>query len=146
MATSSSVPAVKNALVALLATALPDTQVTYGRPADSMLTRNCVWVGRAAGADRIPVMTAGRKVREQAYNVTVFVWTAKPRGTVEEAEAEAHVLLAGVTDALADDPSLGGVDGLIHATAGSWEAEGDLAQEGPFCLVTLAVDCLARLA
>ena len=146
MATTSTVPAVKAALVALLTSALPSTQVSYGRPADSMLSRNCVWVGRAAGADRVPVMSAGRKVREQDYSVTVFVWVAKPRGTVEQAEDEAHVLLAEVEDALADDPSLGGVDGLIHATAGSWEAEADVAQEGPFCLVTLDVDVLARLA
>ena len=146
MATSSTVPAVKAALVSLLTTALPSTQVTYGRPADSMLSRNCVWLGRAAGADRIPVMSAGRKVREQTYSVTVFVWVAKPRGTVEAAEDEAHDLLAEVEDALADDPALGGVDGLIHATAGTWEAEADLAKEGPFCLVTLDVDCLARLS
>lgn len=145
MATSSTVPAVKQALVALLAAALPSTQVSYGRPADSMLTRSCVWLGRAAGADRVPVMSAGRKTREQTYSVTVFVWVAKPRGTVEEAETEAHVLLTEVGDALADDPSLGGVDGLIHATAGDWEVEADVAQEGPFCLITLDVDCLARI-
>lgn len=145
MATSSTVPAVKAALVSLLTAALPGTQVTYGRPADSMLSRNCVWMGRAAGTDRVPTMKAGRKAREQDYTITVFVWVAKPRGTVEQAEDDAHTLLAEVNDALADDPSLGGVDGLIHATAGSWEAEADQAQEGPFCLVTLDIDCLARL-
>lgn len=147
MALSSTVPAVKAALVSLVTTGIGDStvQVSYGRPADSMLARDCVWMGRVTGSDRVPVMSAGRKVREQEYSVQVIVWVAKPRGTVQEAEARAHVLAAEINDALADDPSLGGVDGLIHATAGSWEVEADQALEGPFCLITFDVDCLARL-
>ena len=139
-------PAVKAALVSLLTPALSDAQVSYGRPADSQLARDCVWIGQALGADTIPVLGSGRKVRQQEYSVQVVVWVAKPRGTVQEAEERAYELLEEVEDALADDPSLGGVDGLIHATAGSWEAQADQALEGPFALITLDVDCLARLS
>jgi hypothetical protein len=144
----STVPAVKAALVTLLTTAINDTtvQVTYGRPADSMLQRECVWVGRATGTDRVPTIKAGRKAREERYAVDVVFWVAKPRGTTQEAETRAFELLESAENVLADDPSLGNLDGLVHATAGTWEADADVANEGPYALLVLEVDCVARLA
>jgi hypothetical protein len=145
MATSSTVPAVRSALVALLEVALPDSQVSYGRPADAALQRECVWVGAARGADRIPVMKAGRKCREQSYSVQVIVWVAMPSGQQDDADARAFEVLTVIEGLVADDPSLGGLDGLVHATAGAWESVSDFAKEGPFASISFDVDCLARI-
>ncbi len=146
MATTSSVPAVKAAIVALVATALPGISVTYGRPMNSTLPREAVFVGDVRGQHRVPTMKSGRKAREETYTLDVVIAVLMPRGTLSEAEARAFVLATEVEDALADDPSLGGVDGLIHATAGSFRSEPEFANEGPVAVVVLEVDCLSRLA
>lgn len=148
MATSSTLPAVKAALVSLGRAAINDNdvQVTYSRPADSFLKRNCVWVGRATGTSRVPTIKAGRKAREENYSVEVVFWVAKPRGTAEECELQAHDYRAAFEDVLADDPSLGNVDGLVHASVGAWEAEAEIPDNGPYAIVTLQVACVARLS
>lgn len=145
MATSSTVPGVKAALVTLVSAGLSGVSVTYGRPMSSTLPREAVYVGEARGQHRVPVMTSGRKVREEAFTVDVVAAVLAPRGTVQTAEERCFALLAEVEDALADDPSLGGVSGLIHAIAGAFRADPDYANEGPVAVVVLEVDCLARL-
>lgn len=146
-ATTSTVPAVKTALVTLIGTALSGVQVTYGRPADNKLNRECVYVGEATGAHRIPVYKGTvRKPREERYSVEVVVAVIKARGDVTDSESRAFTLLASVEDVVANDPTLGAVDGLLHATAGSWETAAEQTAEGPAAVIRFNVDCLARLA
>lgn len=132
--------------MSLVGTALPGVSVTYGRPMDTVLPREAVYVGDVRGQHRIPVMKAARKAREESFTVDVVVAVLMPRGTIADAEARAFVLATQVENVLADDPSLGGVDGLIHATAGSFRSEPDFAQEGPVAVVVIEVDCLSRLS
>src|ERR1051325_1589894 len=105
MALDSTVPAVKAALVSLISAQLTNVQVSYGRPADSKLARECVYIAEATGEHSIPVFKAGRKPREERYSIEVVVAVIKARGTITTAEARAFTLLAAVEDVVADDPT-----------------------------------------
>jgi len=141
----STVPAVAAAIAALIDAELgPEVQVSDGRPPTGELRPECVYVADADGRDTVPVHKSGRKEREEDYQLAVIVSVHLDQGTVAQAKARAFELLAAVEDVLADDPSLGDVDGLIHATAGRWHSETGWAQ-GPVCVIGLEVDCLARI-
>jgi hypothetical protein len=148
MATSSTIPTAKTALVALISAALPGVQVVYGRPADSELARECVYVGDATGVQRIPTMRAGRKPREETYSVEVIVAVLLERGNTTDAESRAFTLLAECEDVVADDSTLGiaSASGFFQAVAGSLDSVADLTAEGPACVIRWNVDCKARLS
>lgn len=148
MATSSTIPTAKAALVSLIGAALSGVQVKYGRPADNQLERECVYVGDVTGSSRVPTMRAGRKPREETYSVEVVVAVLMLEGEVTEAEARAFTLLTEVEDVVADDPTLGiaAATGFFQATAGGFDVVSDLTQEGPACVIRFNVDCKARLA
>ena len=146
MADHSTVPAAKAALVALIGAALAGVQVTYGRPADAQLERECVWVGDATGTHRVPVMAAGRKRRQEDYSIEVICWVAKTHGLISAAEARCFELLGEVEDVVADDPTLGLASnvGYFQATAGSFDTASDLPG-GPAAVINLSIACSARL-
>ena len=148
MATTSTVPAAKTALVTLISAALPGVQVTYGRPPDNELERECVYVGNVSGVQRIPTMRAGRKPREETYSVEIVVAILLERGTTSDAEDRAFELLAECEDVVADDPTLAiaSAAGSFEAVAGSFESTADYTLEGPACVVQWNVDCKARLS
>jgi hypothetical protein len=138
MSNHSTIPAVKAALRQRVADRLPGVQVSYGQPMDTTRQREVVWVGSVSGTQTVPVITGGRKRREEDYTITVTVAVVRPRGTPEDAEARLFDL--------ADDPSLGGVDGLVHAYAdGPVDADVEFGSEGPVAWLTFSVHCLTRL-
>lgn len=145
MATTSTVPAVCTALVAAIAAALPDTQVTDGQPPPQLLNRESVWVGDITGDHELPVMKAGRKQRQEEYEVELWVWVARARGTTAETKARVQVLWAAVEDTLANDPSLSNLDGVLWARMGSFEERSDYAKEGPWTALRSNVTVAARL-
>jgi hypothetical protein len=147
VATTSTVPTAKAALVSLIGTALSGVQVTYGRPSDAELDRECVWVGDVTGRQQVPTMKAGRKARHETYSVEVVAWVAMDRGLVSDAEARAFVLLGSVEDVVANDPTLGIATGTAYfgATTGDFDSAADLIG-GPAAVVRLNVDCTARLS
>jgi hypothetical protein len=146
VAVHSTVPTAKAALVTLIGAQLTGVQVTYGRPADSQLERECVWVGDVTGQQRVPTMMAGRKHRQEDYSVEVVCWVADTRGLVSAAEARCFELLGEVEDVVADDPTLGLATnvGFFQATAGTFDTASDLIG-GPAAVIRLAIDCSARL-
>lgn len=155
MATSSTIPAAKTALVTLIGAALATAgdggepiQVSYGRPADSQLARECVYVGDVTGLQRIPVAKGtGRKTRQEDYSIEVVVAVLMLEGETTDAEARAFTLLAEVEDVVADDSTLGLATnvGYFAASTGSLDMAADVTAEGPACVLRLNVDCQARL-
>lgn len=146
MATTSTVPAVRAALVSLVGAGLAGVSVTYGRPMDKVLPREAVWVGDVTVDQRVPVMTAGRKRREESYRVEVTVSVLNARGTLQTADERCFTLVDAIENVVADDPTLGGIDGLIHATvAGIRSPVPEFAAEGPVALAVVEVACLSRL-
>jgi hypothetical protein len=145
MATISTVPAVKKALYDALTAGLGGVQVSYGHPSAALVERQVVYVGDVQMDYSVPVMRAGRQPRQEEFTVEVIVNVAPARGEPSEAEAEAFALLAAVEDVVADDPTLGGVDGLLWVRFDSGRVVTDLGPEGPICLIAVEVACAARL-
>jgi hypothetical protein len=149
MATTSTVPTVKAALVTLLTAAIAgtDVQVMHGRTQDSLVKKRRVVVVGAASpySSEIANIVAGRKQRDERYTVDVLFLVAQPRGKAADAETAAWSMFAVLQDVLADDPSLGGVDGLVWAVLGSVDSDVAMEKEGPVAWISAGVDCYGRL-
>ncbi|MDQ3107514.1 MAG: hypothetical protein M3Q68_06870 [Actinomycetota bacterium] len=140
-------PAVKAALVALLTTAINDAtvQVVWGRPQDSLVSRQCVYIADVSYASEIANIKSGRKQRDERYTVDVVISIYLPRGESQTCEERAYALLDSLENVLADDPTLGGVDGLGWAVLGNVSVATVQLKEGPNCVIVADVDVLARL-
>lgn len=150
--TTSSIPAVKAALVELITAALATAganggpvQVSYGWPG-TVGERELVYAGNVEGRHEPGPMTGGRKRRDETYAVEIVVEVVQPRGTAAAAEDRAFELLTAVEDTLANNPSLGGIDGLMWARGGEMSAEAGLSDEGPMARITYRTNCHARLS
>jgi hypothetical protein len=87
-------------------------QVSHGWPGEAMENES-IWVGAVEGELLVPTMRAGRKRRQDEFTVDVWVLAGIPgNGTAEEAEERCELLVYAVDDVIADDPHLGGLDGL----------------------------------
>lgn len=147
MATTSTVPAVKTALVSLLTSAINDStvQVMYGKTPDHLAKRQAVVVtGPTSYASEIANLKSGRKQRDETYTITVLFLVGRPRGQSTVADARAWTLFAELEDILADDPQLGAIDGLAWAVLGGVEADVAQEKEGPVAWIAADVDCKAR--
>ena len=134
MSTSSTLVAVKSALVTQLGTALEgmaddggDVPAFYSWPGPNA-ERECLFLGRplfsidatlssVSVASDIPTMKAGRKQRQESYDIPGTVWSYRGDLTPEDAEeAETRVdeLVNVVDDLLADTPNLG-LSAIQHA-------------------------------
>lgn len=147
MATSSTVPAVKAALVDLLAASIDDSdvQVHYGRPQDSLVRREAVFVADVSYTATVANIKAGRKHYDEDYTVDVLFAVGKPRSTNEDSETRAFALFEHLRDVLADDPSLGGVDGLIWAVLDSVDAATTQSGEAAVSVIEATVRCRGRV-
>lgn len=101
-----SIPAVKLALVTAMKGALPEQQVEYGVPGDT-LDRSVVFVGNVQGATNIPLIQQGRKPREERYEVDIVFQSLVPGGSIQDAEADLFANVSAVDDYFANDPSAG---------------------------------------
>jgi hypothetical protein len=146
VAISSTVPTIKDALVAALLAqpALAQVQVERAHPGPEKLEREAIWLGAARGRHEIPVVKAGRKPRDEVYTIEVLVSVLKPGGTLEEVEERAFALLAEVEDVLADDPRLG-TTAILWAKAGEWGESSGYLDDGAEADIRLEIDVKARL-
>lgn len=147
MATSSVIVQAKSQLLSQLQTALTDVQVTYSHPGDTQRSEG-VYLGDARSDQRIPVSRGGgRARREEVAILEIKCVAVKPGDSLLKAETRAFELLAEVEDALADDPTIGGVAtvmanivrvdsvGFMEAETGQWG-----------CEVTVEVELTTRLS
>lgn len=145
MPQTTTVPAVKKKLVELVAAALPGKQVTYSHPGDAQRDEG-VYLGDVRGTRGYAAMRAGRKPRQEAYQVDLYCVAIRPGANAEVAEAAAFELSAAVENALAEDPTLGGL--LVEAWAGEADFTSNTfiaGNEGWGCEVRLSVAISARL-
>lgn len=111
----SSIVTVKAALTTALQAAMPaGVQVTYG-DAGQVSRKERVWIGDVAEAIHEPVvLKAGKRRREERYEVTLHVEViGKP--TVQANEERVLALVLVIEDALANDPTVSG-----SVPAGGW--------------------------
>jgi hypothetical protein len=119
MAATSTVPAVRARLVALLEAALPDAQISYGHPGDTM-DRETIFLGQARGSHSLATVRSGRRTRDEEYTIDVWVATTAVGPTPQEASERAWTLAAELEDVCADDATLG-LPGVLWARIDDWQ-------------------------
>lgn len=147
-ATTSRAALVKQALVDLVAAALPDVDVTYDEPATG-LAREAVVVGSIRARHRVPALGRPRLVRDEALTAPLTFIVRWPRGTAAAAETRAFELFRAIELVLADDPTLAsvggaGIDGVLHAALRDVASDAGLTDEGPAAIVRADVEVLTR--
>jgi hypothetical protein len=141
---SSTIPAVKAALVSVISAALPTVTVTWGIPRGDK-GREWVMVGDVPGIQRAAAL--GRQRRAETYTVEIEVSVVragieKPQNVTERAFA----ILEEIEDALRADERLGGVANLIKAEVVKADlSEGLTASEEQVALIKVGVACEARI-
>lgn len=124
--TVSRVPQFKADLVEALRAEMPDVQVEYAWPGPTA-KYECLFLGDVQGDSTIPVMKAGRKIRQENYTVEVIVWVHHNAATplaAAKCEARAFELMSSVEDVLANNPQFSAVTQFSIASdfATEWAA------------------------
>ena len=144
MATTAIRSNVKEWLTTELAAVL-SAAVSNGWPGRN-LERDHVWIDRVTGTVEFPLMMAGRKSRDDKFTVRVIFQASGPGDTIAETDARAETLYAALENLIAPDPSLAGMDGIIHALLDTVEGPmGELTDEGAVSFMFADVAVHARL-
>lgn len=121
MSTTSTLVTTKAALLDLLTTELAGVQCSYAWPGPDTANES-VFLGRHPGLtgdllgvssaynSHIPTIKAGRKQRQESYEIDVTLFSFRPDLTAagaQTAETRGMELLAGLENVLATDPKLG---------------------------------------
>lgn len=146
MPTTSTVPAVKAALVELVGAEAPTEQVSYWWPGPTTSNRG-IWLGDTEGEAGVANLKAARQHRTEVFYITVIVQSfeagrANP-AQAPEGEAEAFELLAHLENVLADDPTLSGACKV--AELAGWESQVIPFETGVAVRITALVKVTARL-
>jgi len=125
---------------------LYDVQVLWGDETGAP-DREHIRLGDVTGTLNIPVMSAGRRYRDDRYALNLYVYVGIPGLSPQEAEERCEELCHVIGDVLADDFSLDNLDGLVSAELGEFagpvsyaSSEGAVAWAGP-----LRIACHSRL-
>lgn len=138
--------AVKAALRDSLKTrpALQGVLVNYGDPGDRG-RKEQVWMGRIERADQEPVaLRQGRRKRDEDYDLWVHIDVAS-KVQAEDNEARAIELVQEVESVLAEDPSLGEVQGVLWAVVREMRVNTVETGEGPSTSAIVIVNVRGRL-
>lgn len=153
MATVSTVPSVKAGLVAKIA-ANTSVETTYAWPGPQTRSE-AIFFGRhpelqdlrVDGTHEIPNIKAGRKQRQEAYDLDLTVWAFRPELSSADAqtvEERVFAIAETVEDVLADDPTAGlsqvQLIQVNDVTATLWPF-----QKGWACELVLQLNVRARL-
>lgn len=93
--------------------------VTLSYPGDE-IGIDAIWLARIDGASDVPTSKAGRLQRDDIYTLTWEIRTTD-HGDAAAAMLRVEALAAVVDGMLADDSTLGGLDGLLWATYGGMD-------------------------
>lgn len=125
-----------------------DWSVSWGPPRDiaDSFPRDAVLIGPISPSEfMIPTMVAGRKDRTDDFQFEVVMWSARPGDDPAETAGHCQTAMRALDNILADDPTLGGVDGLLAATLASPEGpDPHPTDEGYMSEAKATVECLCR--
>lgn len=146
----STVPAVKAALVTLLTTTLPDTQVIYG-PSTAVTTTKprIVTVGKVTNANR-DLNTMGIDTTEERYTVDLAFSVDLPgAGTLATAVSQVFADYAAAEIAIREypaGPDLGlAASGVLRVLmTGDWESDEQADSDGAHAAVRCSVAVIAQ--
>lgn len=123
---------------------LEGVPVAPGLPGKT-IEREHVFVARITGQREVAFLQEGRKTIEDNFIITFIFWVANPGSDTLESDDRAEVMSLCLLDVLAEDPSLGDLDGLMWAVeAESQGPDPELTDEGAMSVVHTDVACKAR--
>lgn len=123
---------------------LEGVKIDSGLPGKN-IEREHVFVARIAGQRRVVFLQAGRKTIEDVFTITFIFWVANPGNDTLEADDRAEVMAMCLLDVLAEDPSLGDLEGLMSAVEAQAEGpDNELTDEGAVSIFRTDVECEAR--
>lgn len=148
-ATSTTVTAVKQALVDELTSRINDTdvQVMYGRPQDAIVRSQLVHVADVSYQAAIANIRAGRKQYDEDYTIDVVFAVGAASGESVDVEATAFGLFEHLRDALADEAGVQGlgVDGVWSLTLANVTSQVDHHLNAPVAVIVATVRCRGRV-
>lgn len=122
---------------------LSGVQVEPGWPGDT-LKAEAVWIDQLDGDVSIPVMSAGRKYRDDQFTVPFEIRVAG-KATLDATMTRLAAIIAEIEDVMADDPGLDTLDGLISAQVTEERmTAGEIAATGWIGFGEVVVSCHAR--
>lgn len=124
---------------------VPDWRVDPCWPGDE-LEMEAIYVVGAEGPVTTTLFGSERALRDDEFKVMLIVQGGSPSSDTEEAMTRAALGLAAVEDTLMEDPTLGGLDGLV-ALGVTVEVDGPTtfpARNGVFTYYSLSISVDAR--
>jgi hypothetical protein len=97
--------------VELVAARIPTVQVEPVFPGDRQEDR-CVWLGLIEGSVSVPTAKAGRRHRDDKFEIPLYVRVAGV-DDVNQTAADVAEIMAVIEDTLAESPKLGELAGVI---------------------------------
>jgi hypothetical protein len=124
---------------------LSGVQVEYGDPGDTT-EQDTVWFGHAPGNGySIPLMQAGRKQREDLFDLFIFISRANHGESAQVSEAAAAPYFFAVENLFAEDETVGKFDGLVKAEITTYDGPHSwVAPNGAITQYAVTVSCEAR--
>lgn len=123
---------------------LAGVQIEPGWPGDT-IKDEAIWVDRLDGDIDIPVMTGGRKQRDDKFDIPLQFRVAG-KASLDGAMSRLGELMGTVESLLADDPGLSEQVGVVAATVTrEQETSGDLGENGRLAFGEIVVTVHVRL-
>ncbi len=131
--------------VATAAADMLDVEVALSYPGDE-IGRDAIWLDAIDGASEVPTSRAGRSSRDDTFRLTWQIRTAD-HDDAKSAMSRVEELAAAIDGMIADDPTLGGLDGLLWASFDGL-TRGPLPVQTPTGVIgygEVVVECHSRL-
>jgi hypothetical protein len=123
---------------------LTGVTVEPGWPGDRVATAELIWLDEIDGSVNIPVMTGGRKQRDDVFTLPLQIRVIG-LGTLDETMSRVTTLVATIEDLLADDTSLADLDGVLSAEVTEERQTSSMFPEGPAGFAEVVVTVSTRL-
>lgn len=149
MATTSTVPAFIDALLAAMRTALPGVQVEAAWPGPDVTENETVFIGDSVTewTSNIASVKVGRQQRAEGYTIEVECWVAQPgalrAASAGQARTRAVQIIDTVDSLLANTPKL--IESIIFAEVSDRAATLVPFGAGWSCQATASIRVEARL-
>lgn len=118
--------------------------VEPGWPGDRYQTAQLIWIDELDGECEIPVMTGGRKQRNDNFDIPLQMRVIG-LGTLDDTMDKLSVLVAAVENLLANDTSLNSLDGVLSAEITRERMTSAVFPEGPVGFAEVVVSVSTRL-
>jgi len=123
---------------------LATVTIEPGWPGDRVKLAELIWLDEIDGNVNIPVMTGGRKQRDDVFTLPLQIRVIG-YGTLNETMERLMVIVGIIEDTLAADTSLASLDGVLSAEVTEERQTSAMFPEGPTGFAEVVVTVSTRL-